>query len=534
VTAGLDHWGATDGAGLPALLFAYKDAAPDEFDLFFALHNLDVQRGPAGGPAFQFLIIGPDGTGTVPDPATLRTFFGATTDAQGAVTFSSDWAARFRLPALVSAAYRRAQVAQVTAGMAAATDPLTLAAAKVRPFPVTTYPPVSDGSADLKKNLTSAMNQVVLQATGQNLRDADTVAAAVVDLSGATPGYAGFRDDDTFYAASLVKIVPMYAAYELRSRVQQVVTNAIAARVDAVGRFPEVLQVITDVWGPQVCRVFPDFPRLDVHFKARFPQLDQMFKIGPDAKVAFLKGTVTPEAFATSQGAPTDKTTLFFDWMNGMILWSNDEAAGKTISTIQYPYLNGLLRAAGFYNKDTKRGLWISGNYASADWEQGSDLFTLSDRGKQHYQAKTNFVANARQVAQLLALAKTHQLFEGDATTKTNLCEEMILLMQKDWIISRTPTIVRGGPNISGGPGTDTFIGNALASDLQPADRISSKIGIGKAQPGTNRVGIHDCAVVTRTVNGHTFRYVGVVLGGYSGSGALESAATAIDATIRN
>lgn len=532
VTAGLDHWGATDGTGLPALLFAYKNAAPDEFDLFFAVHNLDVRPGPAGGPAFQFRIIGSDGSSTVPDAATLRDFFGATTDAQGAVTFSSDWAARFRLPALVSAAYRRAQVAQATAGLAGAVDPLALIVASVPPFPATVYPPVSDTSNDLKTNLSRTMNSVILQAARLGAHDADTLTAAVVNLAGAAPAYAGFRDDDTFYAASLAKIMPMYAAYELKSRIQQVM-----GKVRAAGLTPDpltVFQVIRDVWGPLVCRVFPDFPKLDVRNPGRFPALKDMFTIGADGTVSFIKGPVTPEAFAAARGAPV-AGTLFLDWMRGMILWSDDAAAGRTISKIQYPYINGLLRAGGFYDQKTQRGLWISGNYASADWQPGTDVMTLSDRGTQHYKSTTNFVANARQVAQLLALAARGQLLAGDAATRKALCDEMILLMQKDWIVTRTPTIVRDGPNISGGPGTDTFFGSAIG--LAHGDTISSKIGIGNAQPRTNRVGIHDCAIVNRTVAADTFRYVAVVLGGFQDgieAGAWDSAATAADAAIRS
>lgn len=551
LTAGLDRWDATDAAGLPALLSAYKNVAPDEFDLFFAVHNLDVQPGPAGGPAFQLMIVGADGVPTVPDAATLQAFFGGTTGANG-VTFSSDWAARFRLPALVSVTYRRAQVAQATAKLARSADPLAMKVASVLPFPAAKYTlPLDTTAGDaLARLLTPALHTVTLQALGLGARDADTLAVALVDLSGATPAYAGFNDDDTYYAASLAKIMPMYAAYELRSRVQQVVSKAKAAGLDPVARWLPMLKIIGDVWGPQVCRVSPDFPqlpgfpKLDVHYPERFPDLKHMFTIAPDGTVSFLKALPTDDPrrvptdddIAASIGEPTSRMR-FYHWMKGMVLWSNDDAAGLVINTIQYPYINGLLSAAGFFDPKANPplGLWISGNYAHQDWKQGKDLMTLTDRGQRHYKKDTNHVGTARQTARLLAMAAGGQLFEGDAATRANVGNDMIELMRKQWVISTGPPVVRGGAPVSGGPGADTFFGNAIASDLQPGDTISSKIGVGNPQPVTGLVGIHDCVIVRRTIGGRTFRYVAVVLGGYQDevdAGVWNNAADVADRVI--
>lgn len=41
--------------------------------------------------------------------------------------------------------------------------------------------------------------------------------------------------------------------------------------------------------GGQVCRVFPDFPRLDVRYPDRFPKLATMFSIGDDGTMRFRK-----------------------------------------------------------------------------------------------------------------------------------------------------------------------------------------------------------------------------------------------------
>ena len=186
VTAGLDQWSATADAGLPALLSTYKTSAPDEFDLFFALHGLDVQPGPPGGPAHQLLVIGPDGTGTVPTADALRAFFGGTADAHGTITFDPAWAARFRLAALMSAAYRRVQVAQAAARIASTTDPVTILAATLGPFPATAYELTFDTTVPNKLQgfVDARMPTVISNATANGAQDAGTLAAAVVDLAG--------------------------------------------------------------------------------------------------------------------------------------------------------------------------------------------------------------------------------------------------------------------------------------------------------------------------------------------------------------
>lgn len=546
LTAGLDQLGATDAAGLPALLFAYKTAAPDEFDLFFALHGLDVQQGPDG---HQFLLLGPDGTGTVPDSDALRTFFGGTADANGAVTFGSDWAARFRLPAVVSAAHRRVQVAQAAPRAAAAADPLKQHAASVLPFPAAAYKldlDLTQTPGTLGDKLTVKMTggadppaaaSVIGVAKTHLASDANTLASAVVDLTGnpATPPYAGFFSDEKYFVGSLAKILPMYAAHELRFRVQQVVTSI---KRDGLAATPQkIFDAIARAWGPQVCRAFGDFPALDVRYPGRFPKLAKMFSIGDDDTVRFLKpadpalpGATEDDIARVGENNPPTPQMTFYHWQKLMILWSNNTAAGLTISTINYPYINRLLRQAGFYHTDTKLGLWISGNYTGDDWVRGADLMPLTGRGKLHYKATSNFVATAREVARLLTLAQRHKLFDADAPTSL----DMIELMRKTFV-NASPPPDRGGGAIAGGPGTSTFIGDALGLSDTDADTISSKIGIGVPSPTTGLVGVHDCGIVSRTEAAKPLRFVAVVLGGFSAgadSDAWDETARALDAVV--
>jgi hypothetical protein len=535
ITAGLGNWGATDPAGLPALLSAYKTAAPDEFDLFFALYGLDVGPDPAGGPGSRLLIIGPDGATTVPDTATLQAFFGGAADASGGITFGSGWAARFRLPALVSAAYRRVQVAQAAAPLAA--DPVELAAALVRPFPATAYALTFEPGLNslLATFLTTRMTNggappheggVIGAARTSHADDADTLAAAVVDVTGVGEGaaiaYAGFFDDQTFYVGSLAKILAMYAAFELRFRLQTLV-NAVKPLGPMTQQFGEhILDAARRAWGPQIRRPFPDFPGLTIN---QVPNLRTMFTVGPDGAVNFRRAAVPESAIATvgEFGTPTAAMT-YYHWQKLMMLWSNNTAASMVINAIGFPYINRLLRVAGFFDEASKRGLWISGNYRSRDWlpktnPPQDDLMTLSPRGTAHYKSKTNFVANPQQVARLLTLAKLHQLFDGDVAT----CDDMLTLMKAD------PTDVAG-------PGVSRPIATAVG--LTADDTVSSKIGIGDPSPVSGRAGFHDCAVVDRTEGGQLLSYVAVVLGGFNkppaNLDAWAATARALDGSIKD
>ena len=61
LSVGLGAWSATDAAGLPALLFKFKEIAPHEFDLFFRLHGLDVDQRPTDPTRFRLRKIAADG-----------------------------------------------------------------------------------------------------------------------------------------------------------------------------------------------------------------------------------------------------------------------------------------------------------------------------------------------------------------------------------------------------------------------------------------------------------------------------------------
>ena len=67
-------------------------------------------------------------------------------------------------------------------------------------------------------------------------------------------------------------------------------------------------------------------------------------------------------------GAPPGK---FRDWLRLMLRWSNDTAASRVIQALGYSTINFALESGGFFDRNTGRGLWISGDYRGNDWVRG-------------------------------------------------------------------------------------------------------------------------------------------------------------------
>jgi hypothetical protein len=186
-----------------------------------------------------------------------------------------------------------------------------------------------------------------------------------------------------------------------------------------------------------------------------------------------------------------EKTPLgkFRDWMRLMLRWSNNEAAGKCIRALGYSYINGLLAAAGFFDKSTKSGLWMSGDYTGHDWLPNDGAGQkLSPRWAQLQNRNvSNFTATALQIARFMTLLAQGRLVDGASSI------DMVNMM-------------------TGVGGTSRFIAEALRDAIPPRNisSIASKIGVGNDNSG------HDCAIISIERGGDPskkVRYVMVALG---------------------
>lgn len=290
---------------------------------------------------------------------------------------------------------------------------------------------------------------------------------AVVDLTissrtAKSPGfisYGGAQDDIAHYAGSLPKIAAMYAAYRLRERLEKAAPSLTAATAD------EAVAQVEAAWKPIVTTAFPKMP-------ADFPKLKRIFKVtgGPGAwKFVFTNSNMDHAAIGALHEKALPAGMGFRDRMKLSIGWSDNAATGTLVADLGRQYINGALAADGFYNRGTKRGLWLSGNYdgvASGAWE------TRPESGDAQ-------PATAATVAAFLSLMETNRLVDDVASADMR-------------------------DNIMGVP----WFGTTLSSNGRPATAYG-KVGI----DGGTSTDRHDCGVITRTEPaGLTFRYAAVAL----------------------
>ncbi len=313
--------------------------------------------------------------------------------------------------------------------------------------------------------------------------------AALADLTDdpAKPAFGGVNDDEVLYPGSLQKISAMYAAFQLRSQVQAQVRGAIADGLSTSK--PGWEKIVTDSlkrdWLPKLRAEFPKLP-------GSFPQLAAIFELSATGDVTFRRKLTDDEINQLGTEGST-ASGLFGDWLALTIRWSNNVAASRCIRALGYPYLNGVLKAAGFFGGSPAHGLWLSGDYEGHDWIPNSPGSPQANRAGRALakrwataQGRTlsNMTATAAQVSRLLTLIAQQQLVDAGSSS------EMLQLLDQT------------------GPGIGSYVNTALTAAGRPPDKLFAKIGWG------DDTRFHDCAIVERTLEaGKKIRYVVVGLG---------------------
>jgi hypothetical protein len=314
--------------------------------------------------------------------------------------------------------------------------------------------------------------------------DVSRLCGAVVDLTGGPdlPPYAGHNDTDMLYVGSLAKIYPLLAAFELRRRVTRQAKDMIK-----IG-----LSTVTAGWENNVCAELKKGwqPQLDAAFRGRglpsgFPKLAKVVELSPDGTAQLRQE--------------------FLGWIRAALGQNDEAAAGKYIRALSYPYINGVLAAAGFFKPADKTGLWISGDYNGNDWlpADGAGL-RLTARWRSPGHAVSNFTGTALQVVRFLGLMAQGKLVDSDAS------KEMISLLGIPFLFNTlrnaTPsprpfTLAEGKVGI--GTWDDRFHDGAIVRierDGDPARTISYALVVLGSQNGTTalrklELAFHDCVV---------------------------------------
>ncbi len=297
------------------------------------------------------------------------------------------------------------------------------------------------------------------------------LCGAVVDLTGHPnlPPYRGHNDTDMLYVGSLAKIYPLLAAFELRRRVTRQAKDMIK-----IG-----LSTATADWQN---KVFAELkrgwqPKLDAAFRGRglpskFPKLAEVVELSPDGTAQLREE--------------------FLGWIRAALHRNDEPAVGRYIRALSYPYINGVLAAAGFFDPAKKKGLWISGDYNGNDWLPGDGAgLPLTARWRWPGHVVSNFTGTALQVVRFLGLMAQGKLVDSKSSG------EMIELL--------------GSP----------FLWDTLrkATPRRPFTSVDGKVGI-----GTWDRRYHDGAIVRVERGGdpaRTISYVLAVLGSPNDTTAL-------------
>jgi hypothetical protein len=352
-------------------------------------------------------------------------------------------------------------------------------------------------------------NEVLSTCADDVEADPDTgpLCGAVADLTGhpELPPFYAHHPVDMLYVASLAKIYPMYVAFELRKRVQEQAQDMIRFGLSTAtpGWERRVFAALQKAWKPKLKAAFPTLPEgmpkfaeifvLSTTGEARFAENDPPLT---DADLDVRPPHPTPgrPPISPEFKSPPGK---FRDWMRLMLRWSSNEAASKCIRALGYPYINGMLRSAGFFDRGSRVGLWLSGDYLGNDWLKADGAGQpLSPRWARLQRRRvTNFGGTALQVARLLTL-----LAQGRLVDKASSAEMLGLLTG----VAGIGSYVRGAL--------------ALATPPRPFTTIASKIGCGDEVRPPACGFTHDCAVVRLNRGSdpaRAIRYVVVVLGGH-------------------
>ena len=293
------------------------------------------------------------------------------------------------------------------------------------------------------------------------------LCTGVIDLTGlganaATLPYVGHNDSERLYVGSVAKIYPLLAAFELRQRVTLQANAMISPQglsTSTAGWQTKIFDTIQNAWQPQLDAKFPGLP------KGTHPNFAKILELAPDGTASFRKE--------------------FTDWIKAATKHNDEAAAGNYIQALSYPYINGVLESAGFFDSATNTGLWISGDYNSNDWLANDKAGKPIDaKWQKAGHAVSNFVGTAQQLTRFVGLIAT-----GNLAASASSSEIEALL---------------GAPWLAG-----------ILTNASPARSFTSavgKVGIGKWD-----LRDHDAAIVTLerdpTDATKTIRYVVVVLG---------------------
>lgn len=214
------------------------------------------------------------------------------------------------------------------------------------PFP-STFSTLLISDLGLRAALTSAVAETHASFPSLEVPLRMAISIVAIDESKSPPTFrhAGFKEDETHFSASLLKVAAMFAAFELR---QSANTFALTAGDSTPAElFAHMKDSFDDTIANAVGLISG---HTEITRAMKVPKYPAIFEAVPLASGGFL----------------INFNATFRNNLRGMIVDGTNPSAGACIQQLGYSWINGMLERGGFFNGTTEQGIWLAGTFVGA------------------------------------------------------------------------------------------------------------------------------------------------------------------------
>jgi len=226
-------------------------------------------------------------------------------------------------------------------------------------LPVSLFPPKPPDPLVTDPKLEGAINKAIVKLERDRNFKPNTypVRFTFVDVtngSGPFPS-GGHGETLTDYIASEAKVAVMYSAYALRDMVRRFAAATGANKANLFTRLAKQMD-------PSIINASRKIAVSLLTDGHRVPSYKDVFALTP----------------TSGQGVTVSFSPAFNQALEGMIVPSDNQLAGRCVRGVGYGYLNGVLEATGFFDSSSPHGggLWVAGDFQQGkNWPSVDDIF---------------------------------------------------------------------------------------------------------------------------------------------------------------
>jgi hypothetical protein len=150
-------------------------------------------------------------------------------------------------------------------------------------------------------------------------------------------------DEEECYSASLIKVAAMFAAFKLRAEAKALINDIQAGTVISTTQLDF-------------------FNKLKAKFNLGDAVTD-ISSVAGNAKGPSYGDILSVTGFPTPSALVANFSSDFRTHLRKMIIPSDNCSAGECTVRLSFPYINVKLMEDGFYDKTSKKGIWLCGDY---------------------------------------------------------------------------------------------------------------------------------------------------------------------------